>query len=99
MVALGSYARAKQLRGPGAIYAVSVSTGNFISATTKKENGKVFIKMENISPDDLVVVCHTGDYFAVHFHQVDEYIVSGTAWPITKKQAQGLQFRKEEALA
>ena len=98
-ITIGNYSDGKRVYGQRSIYAWSLAADYFISGKTKRLDGKVIIKKEFITPDDLVILFHTGEYWAVHFYKVEDLIVYATAWPISKERAEALQFKKEGAIA
>lgn len=97
-ITIGNYTDGKRIYGGKAIYAASIASGDFISQKTRRENGRVIIKKENISPGELMILCHSGDYWAVYFYRVEDLIAYANAWYISKKQAEALQFKKEIAI-
>ena len=94
-ITIGAYNESRRVIGPRSIWAASVSSGDFISAKTTKQKGKVIIPLNNLTPGELAVLYHTGDYWAVYFHRIEELIVYATAWAISKRKAVQLQFKKE----
>lgn len=98
-VSIGGYRDGKKVYGQKAIYAVSVETGEYISRKTRRENGRVIIKKENLSPSDLIVLYHSGDFWAVHFYRIEELIAYAKAKSISKAEAEALQFKKEVCIA
>lgn len=94
-IILKQFEHLRQLKGAGRTWAYSVSLGDWISDLTKKNNGEVVIKKENIGLNDLVVLLIDGDYFAVHFYELADYMAKGTSWNITKEIAYNLMNKKE----
>ncbi len=95
-ITIGNYANSRRVFGYNAIWAASTGSGDFISAKTKKEYGKVIIKKENLVSVDLVILYHTGQHYAVYFYRVEDMIVYANVWPISKKKAAEIQFKREE---
>lgn len=94
-IILKQFEHLRQLKGAGRTWAYSVSLGDWISDLTKKNNGEVVIKKENIDLGDLVVMLIDGDYFAVHFYELAEYTATATTWNISREVAYKLMDRKE----
>lgn len=97
-IQLKAFYQLRELKGNGATYAFSVSLQDRISDITKRNNGQVVIKKENIVAGDLVIICHEGEFFAVHFFSVEDYMAHYNAWPITEIKARKLMDRRETAL-
>jgi hypothetical protein len=94
-IRLKEFEHLRQLKGNGAAWAYSVTADDMISEITKRNKGEVIIKKENIGLNDFVVICVEGDYFAVQFSEIADYIVRFTAWTITAITAKKLMDRKE----
>jgi hypothetical protein len=97
-IQLKAFYQLRELKGNGATYAFSVSLQDRISDITKRNNGQVVIKKENITAGDLVIICHEGEFYAVHFFSVEDYMAHYNAWHITRISAYKLMNRKENAL-
>jgi len=98
-IQLKAFYQLKELKGNGATYAFSVSLQDRISDITKRNNGHVIIKKESITPGDLVIICHDGEFFAVNFFAVEDYMAHYNAWHITRITAYQLMNRKENCIA
>lgn len=97
-VKLKEFYALRNLRGTGAAMAFSVDLGDKISEITRRNQGFVVIKKENITPGDLLILYIDGDYHAVNVYAVDDFQISINAWNISKKQAYCMLDKKESVL-